>query len=171
MGSAKGLATGSAVVSGTIGFSSGSISSFILETLLGEGIVHPLDRFADKVVDHEEVGAESEHRCQHYARRSAHLLPRRPGNQLHLVLQFFEIVLHPRRPSADSLRHAVCFAHRNSLYWNLGPLARQRAKSAGSGGRGGGIRTPTRGFGDRWSAVKPTPLLQTPVYPVEAHCG
>src|ERR1051325_6874646 len=26
------------------------------------------------------------------------------------------------------------------------------------GGRGGGIRTPTRGFGDRWSAVKPTPL-------------
>jgi hypothetical protein len=23
-------------------------------------------------------------------------------------------------------------------------------------GRGGGIRTPTRGFGDRWSAVKPT---------------
>lgn len=26
-------------------------------------------------------------------------------------------------------------------------------------GRGGGIRTPTRGFGDRWSAVKPTPLL------------
>src|SRR5690242_4972330 len=29
-------------------------------------------------------------------------------------------------------------------------------------GRGGGIRTPTRGFGDRWSAVKPTPLGHTP---------
>src|SRR5689334_18228058 len=29
------------------------------------------------------------------------------------------------------------------------------------GGRGGGIRTPTRGFGDRWSAVKPTPLHST----------
>src|SRR5579864_6672058 len=28
----------------------------------------------------------------------------------------------------------------------------------GQTGRGGGIRTPTRGFGDRWSAVKPTPL-------------
>ena len=28
-------------------------------------------------------------------------------------------------------------------------------------GRGGGIRTPTRGFGDRWSAVKPTPLLSS----------
>ena len=25
-------------------------------------------------------------------------------------------------------------------------------------GRGGGIRTPTLGFGDRWSTVKPTPL-------------
>src|SRR5262252_865810 len=37
-------------------------------------------------------------------------------------------------------------------------LALKRAKSAGGGGRGGGIRTPTRGFGDRWSAVKPTPL-------------
>src|ERR1035437_1353773 len=31
-------------------------------------------------------------------------------------------------------------------------------------GRGGGIRTPTRGFGDRWSAVKPTPLGHTPGY-------
>src|SRR5271166_5353281 len=30
--------------------------------------------------------------------------------------------------------------------------------SPGRAGRGGGIRTPTRGFGDRWSAVKPTPL-------------
>src|SRR5262249_29364172 len=30
-------------------------------------------------------------------------------------------------------------------------------------GRGGGIRTPTRGFGDRWSAVKPTPLRRTPL--------
>src|SRR4051794_30399458 len=29
-------------------------------------------------------------------------------------------------------------------------------------GRGGGIRTPTRGFGDRWSAVKPTPLYDPP---------
>src|ERR1019366_5305507 len=33
---------------------------------------------------------------------------------------------------------------------------------AGWFGRGGGIRTPTRGFGDRWSAVKPTPLGHTP---------
>src|SRR5205807_936306 len=30
-------------------------------------------------------------------------------------------------------------------------------------GRGGGIRTPTRGFGDRWSAVKPTPLGRSPI--------
>src|ERR1700722_13893546 len=29
-------------------------------------------------------------------------------------------------------------------------------------GRGGGVRTPTRGFGDRWAAVKPTPLGHTP---------
>ena len=40
----------------------------------------------------------------------------------------------------------------------LDRLARSRAKTTGDGGRGGGIRTPTRGFGDRWSAVKPTPL-------------
>src|SRR5436190_5796974 len=33
-----------------------------------------------------------------------------------------------------------------------------RARQLGQDGRGGGIRTPTRGFGDRWSAVKPTPL-------------
>src|SRR5437879_9187970 len=32
------------------------------------------------------------------------------------------------------------------------------ARQGGQDGRGGGIRTPTRGFGDRWSAVKPTPL-------------
>ena len=28
-------------------------------------------------------------------------------------------------------------------------------------GRGRGIRTPTRGFGDRWSTVKPMPLFRT----------
>src|SRR5256885_9603916 len=43
--------------------------------------------------------------------------------------------------------------------WNPIILARKSRKTARSGGRGGGIRTPTRGFGDRWSAVKPTPLL------------
>jgi hypothetical protein len=40
--------------------------------------------------------------------------------------------------------------------WTLSP---DRQKT----GRGGGIRTPTRGFGDRWSAVKPTPL--SPAFP------
>src|SRR5437879_6607499 len=35
------------------------------------------------------------------------------------------------------------------------------ARQGGQDGRGGGIRTPTRGFGDRWSAVKPTPLGPT----------
>src|SRR5580700_3417964 len=29
-------------------------------------------------------------------------------------------------------------------------------------GRGGGIRTPTLGFGDRWSTVEPTPLNLDP---------
>src|ERR1700722_7064740 len=29
-------------------------------------------------------------------------------------------------------------------------------------GRGGGIRTPTLGFGDRWSTVEPTPLKFEP---------
>src|SRR5256885_9396801 len=43
--------------------------------------------------------------------------------------------------------------------WNPIILARKSRKTARSGGRGGGIRTPTRGFGDRWSTVKPTPLL------------
>src|SRR5215469_10570089 len=38
----------------------------------------------------------------------------------------------------------------------------RRSGFTGWFGRGGGIRTPTRGFGDRWSAVKPTPLGHTP---------
>src|SRR5690242_6676702 len=42
----------------------------------------------------------------------------------------------------------------------------ERGKTAIGGGRGGGIRTPTRGFGDRWSAVKPTPLRSLTVYSV-----
>src|SRR5579863_7280462 len=39
-------------------------------------------------------------------------------------------------------------------FWKQAPIAPNSATD----GRGGGIRTPTRGFGDRWSAVKPTPL-------------
>src|SRR5579871_274011 len=44
--------------------------------------------------------------------------------------------------------------------WVISGLGRSRlwTTPAGFAGRGGGIRTPTRGFGDRWSAVKPTPL-------------
>src|SRR5579864_4710767 len=105
-------ATGSAGGSGIIGFSSGSISSFMGRwTLFGKGIVHPLDQFADDVIDYEKIGAESENRRQHHAGGRAYLLPRRPGHQLHFVLQLFEIVLHPGRPRADSLRHAGCFTH------------------------------------------------------------
>src|SRR6476660_4722227 len=98
---------GSAGGSGTVGFSSGSISSFILEVdLFGKGVVDPLDYFANDIVDYEEIRAESEHRRQHHACGRAHLLPGRPGHQLHFVLQFFEIVLHPSRPSGGFLRHA-----------------------------------------------------------------
>src|SRR5271156_1667715 len=37
-------------------------------------------------------------------------------------------------------------------------LALLPRRAAQQSGRGGGIRTPTLGFGDRWSTVEPTPL-------------
>ena len=40
-----------------------------------------------------------------------------------------------------------------------GPPSLGRPSLQGTTGRGGGIRTPTSGFGDRRSAVKPTPLF------------
>jgi hypothetical protein len=40
------------------------------------------------------------------------------------------------------------------------------ALPASKAGRGGGIRTPTLGFGDRWSTVEPTPL-----YPENTRSG
>src|ERR1019366_4944101 len=38
-------------------------------------------------------------------------------------------------------------------------------------GRGGGIRTPTLGFGDRWSTVEPTPLYpeREPLAPAKGY--
>src|ERR1051325_4241538 len=94
------------------------------------------------MVDHKEIARKSEHGHDDDGRRRTHLFPGGPGDTLHLEVQFFKIVLHASRPTAGSLRDAHFFVH-ISL----------------ESGRGGGIRTPTRGFGDRWSAVKPTPLI------------
>src|SRR5579885_3079052 len=113
---------------------------------------------ADDIVHHEEVRRDQKNKSDHHRRRRAHLFPGWPGDLAHFHLQIFEIILHARRPTRRPLRKRHLFCCHISSAAPGNPVSRLSAATAGRDGRGGGIRTPTRGFGDRWSAVKPTPL-------------
>ena len=114
--------------------------------------------FADDVVDHEEIRSEGEHRDDHHRRGRSTCFHDGPRHPPHFELELVEIILDVL--SGHSLSAAIHFAIIFPLFLEpkLSRLSRQTV-SRGGNGRGGGIRTPTRGFGDRWSAVKPTPLL------------
>src|SRR5450432_3060643 len=154
---AGGSSTGSPLTLGlTSGLSSApvssskrSISSDSIFTLLREKVQNARDALHQQAVHHREIRRESEHREDHHYRRAFHLLAVRPSHAAHLELQLVDVV--PR--ALNPLHH---FSHKSSL-------AEYSQLSYAVVGRGGGIRTPTRGFGDRWSAVKPTPLGRTPV--------
>src|SRR5579884_2659122 len=117
----------------------------------------PLYAAANQRVDDGEVRGKSEDRNNHDGCGGAHLLPGGPGHALHFELQFLEVVLDLGGPRRRLLRETEFFRCHKKL-----PTGTDcRALPRKGPGRGGGIRTPTRGFGDRWSAVKPTPLFHT----------
>src|SRR5476649_1784379 len=112
--------------------------------LLREKLQNALDALLQRAVDHREISREGKHGDNHHHGRALHLLTVRPSHAPHLELQFVKVV--PR--AVDPLHY---FVHKPSLT----PYSQLLCEAVG---RGGGIRTPTRGFGDRWSTVKPTPL-------------
>ena len=117
-------------------------------------------------------------------------LARRPDHQLHFRAHFVKIFPRARRiaeqifeplgpcPRRLALRYPVVscvvfnfsarvvdiLASSASLSRGRSPPATLRHPAAGRtrNGRGGGIRTPTSGFGDRRSTVEPTPLNSRP---------
>src|SRR5262245_6254375 len=121
------------------------ISSGSISRLLRKEVQNRFDGTPQQGIDYREVSCKREYGEDHHRGRALHLLAIRPGHPPHLKLQIVDVFLRVVRPNFD-------IGHKRSFV-----TARTPNLFAGIG-RGGGIRTPTRGFGDRWSAVKPTPL-------------
>src|SRR5208282_65895 len=139
----------------------------LTSVLLPSMLQNQRDHFADPQIHDKEKDSEKENGDDHDQSGAAHLRGRRPGDMDHLaahvVHEFLELLRprqqpveprragHPRaraaRSCVASLHHSGCLCHFRLLRPPL-PIP----------GRGGGIRTPTSGFGDRRSTVKPTPL-------------
>src|ERR1700678_192430 len=124
-------------------------------SLLGEIIQNALNASGQNGIHYLEVAREGKHGDNYHCRRALHLLPVRPGDFAHLHSE--AVVIVPR--GIDKVLLFLC--HILLLAENDIPNPSPE-RLCGAVGRGGGIRTPTRGFGDRWSAVKPTPLGPTP---------
>src|SRR4051812_29492740 len=107
--------------------------------LLSEVLKYSVDTRGQDTIHYPEITRERENRNDHHRSRAFNLRATRPRDALHLQLQVVHVVLR-------ILDHYFYICHITSL---LASILRR-----GFSGRGGGIRTPTRGFGDRWSAVK-----------------
>src|ERR1017187_9176860 len=130
------------------GCSSKLSCSSAISRLFCEELQDPLDTTCQQRIDHREICGEGEHAEDHDSRGALHLFAVRPGHAAHLQLQIVAIIPRDPNPNFD-----MGSSHKIFL-----SLALQLVAGVG---RGGGIRTPPRGFGDRWSAVKPTPLCRT----------
>ena len=146
---------------------------------------HALDQPAHAAIHAEEKDPKKSDRDDYDSRGYNHFVPRRPSHLAHFNADFmqkttpaagiFAKFLHCRRdrvpaavPSATvpAFLQFDRFRHRHSQILPDSPLA---CPVACQNGRGGGIRTPTLGFGDRWSTVEPTPLYpeREPVAPTK----
>src|ERR1700734_957321 len=134
----------------------------------------PANQLGKYRIGEKEINAEKRNRQRHHDRGRNHIRARRPVDLAHLhphvvkkrteplpLRGRFSNRLHQRK-SADvvvpfvlaQLSHLRHFINRLRInFASLPPLSFHVRT-----GRGGGIRTPTLGFGDRWSTVKPTPL-------------
>ena len=136
-------------------------------------------QFAEDVIQNGKVEPEEKYRHNHHHGRDPDLLPCGPGHPLHFgpdVAQkqfgLFGPGPYSRKPapdggarlplSSDDSRFRSRFFHSHPQLASRAPLSRSATRSLQGIGRGGGIRTPTSGFGDRRSAVKPTPLPVRP---------
>ena len=134
-----------------------------------------LDDPAGGTVHAKEKNPEKCHRDNHHPGRYKNFMPRRPGHLAHFDANFVQKScatggdIRPSRakkPQASNDGPRLCVSSffnfptwvaivRCSLHSSIDPA---RPAIGCRSGRGGGIRTPTLGFGDRWSTVEPTPL-------------
>src|ERR1700679_1004643 len=134
----------------------------------------PANQFGKNRIGEKEINAEKRNRQRHHDGGRNHIRSRPPVDLAHLhphvvkkrteplpLRGRFSNWLHQRK-SADVVVPFVLaqLSHRRHFinplrinFASLPPLPFHVRT-----GRGGGIRTPTLGFGDRWSTVKPTPL-------------
>src|ERR1019366_2091425 len=104
------------------------------------------------VIDDEKIHSENEYGDHHHRGRAAHFLPRRRGDLPHLGAHVVVKRLGSLRPDFDPVdktlaggRNRRCHLLCLHSHTAPGPVPASSKKS----GRGGGIRTPKSGFGDR----------------------
>ena len=140
------------------------MTSFIL--VVPEKSVHDDVEMAKNQIRKPEIHAKKSHCYGHHNRGGPHILPRRPIDLSHLHPHIVQEASHRFRYtltfpagsiSENPLTRCSC-SSRFVFAASAISLPVSPAVSAAKTGRGGGIRTPTLGFGDRWSTVEPTPL-------------
>src|SRR5713101_6209791 len=148
----------------------------------------PLENVCDtelhELVDHREKRAKECHRGDHHPGRGDHVFAARPGDLFHLhahVVQEFTRVGDGSRNLFRQLRawsalriiaahfprprgHESSFISVGQTFLSVFFLSRSPFERLNSG-RGGGIRTPIPGFGDRSPNRWTTPLNSNPACP------
>src|SRR5271155_3730256 len=137
----------------------------------------PADDFRKYRIREKEIHAEKRHRHRHHDGGRNHFRAPRPVHLAHFhahimqkraeTLRVTAQLLHrlqKRKPAyamgffvsirAYRVGHFTPYLRQSTLQPRCVPCPLHLQQT----GRGGGIRTPTLGFGDRWSTVKPTPL-------------
>src|SRR5437660_7991185 len=110
---------------------------------------HPLNNAIDSQVDHPEIegkqkDGDDDHRgrCPHFLKTGEGHLPHFVANVREKTLGAFRELSQPAAQAPLVAYYRCCFCHSNPAFELLVFLS---SKS----GRGGGIRTPKSGFGDR----------------------
>src|SRR5580704_4097675 len=167
------------------GVSGASLTSFtslpsLLALVSSEflGISHqPADDFRENRIREKVIHAEKRHCYRHHDGRGNHIRARRPVHLPHFhahivqkrakALGIAAQLLHRLQKRKPAYAMGFFVSIRAYRVGHFTPSLRQSTLQPccipcpplhQQTGRGGGIRTPTLGFGDRWSTVKPTPL-------------
>src|SRR5579883_3283372 len=139
-------------------FSSSAISCFISRTFcparsaVPQGTEHEVDAAPDHKVDQPEIQAENKDRDDHHDRGGLHLFQRGRGHLLHLGADVVVEGLDLLRPGGDSPSQIVAgsaAAIDFVIFFVSIPMRHTCFLLLPKTGRGGGIRTPKSGFGDR----------------------
>jgi hypothetical protein len=108
-----------------------------------------LQAVADGQIDQEKIQSKQEHGNNDYRRRSLDFLQRRRRDFLHLRTHVVVKGPDPIRPGSERVPYRVLFDRCRHTF-PLSSTAPSRASTLTiNSGRGGGIRTPKFGFGDR----------------------